>query len=198
MNSLFKQITATVFLAGSGALLMACGAAPGAASASDRVATAPTSSPISSSPISSATKSAGSIAAAGSLAAAPAHLPLIRVHKSASCGCCGVWVDHVRAAGFPVEVHDTEDKMTVKDRLGVPEPMMSCHTAEVDGYFVEGHVPAEDIKRLIAEKPKARGIAVPGMPLGSPGMEMPDGRTQPYEVALVGGDGATETFSRHP
>ncbi|MGS1079259.1 DUF411 domain-containing protein [Pseudoxanthomonas beigongshangi] len=198
MNSLFKQITATVFLAGSGALLMACGAAPGAASASDRVAAAPTSSPISSSPISSATKSAGSIAAAGSLAAAPAHLPLIRVHKSASCGCCGVWVDHVRAAGFPVEVHDTEDMMTVKDRLGVPEPMMSCHTAEVDGYFVEGHVPAEDIKRLIAEKPKARGIAVPGMPLGSPGMEMPDGRTQPYEVTLVGGDGATETFSRHP
>lgn len=198
MNSLIKQITATVFLAGSGALLMACGAAPGAASASDRVAAAPTSSPISSSPISSATKSAGSIAAAGSLAAAPAHLPLIRVHKSASCGCCGVWVDHVRAAGFPVEVHDTEDMMTVKDRLGVPEPMMSCHTAEVDGYFVEGHVPAEDIKRLIAEKPKARGIAVPGMPLGSPGMEMPDGRIQPYEVALVGGDGATETFSRHP
>lgn len=188
MNSQLRHFTATAFLAGSGALLVACGAAPGAASANNRLAAtaapAPAAIPVSvtSSPV----------------AATPATLPLIRVHKSASCGCCGVWVDHVRAAGFPVEIHDTEDMMTVKDRLGVPEPMMSCHTAEVDGYFVEGHVPAGDIKRLLAEKPKARGIAVPGMPLGSPGMEMPDGRTQPYEVALVADDGSSATFAHHP
>lgn len=197
MSSLLKHLTASAFLAGSSVLLVACGAAPGAASASDRVALAAVPSPVQAAAETTAA-SATATTAATSSAATPAHLPLIRVHKSPSCGCCGVWVDHVRAAGFPVEVHDTEDMMTVKDRLGVPEPMMSCHTAEVDGYFVEGHVPAEDIKRLLAEKPKARGIAVPGMPLGSPGMEMPDGRTQPYEVALVGGDGTTGTFSRHP
>ncbi len=196
MNSLLKHLTAGAFLAGSSALLVACGAAPSAASASDRLATVAASSP---SPAPPATATApASATASTALAATQGHLPLIRVHKSPSCGCCGVWVDHVRAAGFPVEVHDTDDMETVKDRLGVPGPMMSCHTAEVDGYFVEGHVPAGDIKRLIAEKPKARGIAVPGMPLGSPGMEMPDGRTQPYEVALVGGDGSSETFSRHP
>ncbi|MGN7831013.1 DUF411 domain-containing protein [Pseudoxanthomonas sp. 22568] len=197
MSSLLKHLTASAFLAGSSVLLVACGAAPGAASASDRVALAAVPSPAHAAAETTAA-SATATTAATSSAATPAHLPLIRVHKSPSCGCCGVWVEHVRAAGFPVEVHDTEDMMTVKDRLGVPEPMMSCHTAEVDGYFVEGHVPAEDIKRLLAEKPKARGIAVPGMPLGSPGMEMPDGRTQPYEVALVGGDGTTGTFSRHP
>ena len=197
MSSLLKHLTASAFLAGSSVLLVACGAAPGAASASDRVALAAVPSPAQAAAETTAA-SATATTAATSSAATPAHLPLIRVHKSPSCGCCGVWVDHVRAAGFAVEVHDTEDMMTVKDRLGVPEPMMSCHTAEVDGYFVEGHVPAEDIKRLLAEKPKARGIAVPGMPLGSPGMETPDGRTQPYEVALVGGDGTTGTFSRHP
>lgn len=197
MNSLLKHLTAGAVLAGTSMLLVACGAAPGAASASDRVALAAVPSPAQAG-VETAAASATATTAATSSAATPAHLPLIRVHKSPSCGCCGVWVDHVRAAGFPVEVHDTEDMMTVKDRLGVPEPMMSCHTAEVDGYFVEGHVPAEDIKRLLAEKPKARGIAVPGMPLGSPGMEMPDGRTQPYEVALVDDNGATETFSRHP
>lgn len=197
MNFLLKHLTASAFLAGSSVLLVACGAAPGAASASDRVALAAVPSPAQAA-AETAAASATATTAATSSAATPAHLPLIRVHKSPSCGCCGVWVDHVRAAGFPVEVRDTEDMMTVKDRLGVPEPMMSCHTAEVDGYFVEGHVPAEDIKRLLAEKPKARGIAVPGMPLGSPGMETPDGRTQPYEVALVGGDGTTGTFSRHP
>lgn len=192
MHFLLKQLTAGAFLAGSGILLAACGAAPGAASARDRVATAAAVAPSSAMPA-----VAGATAHATS-AAMPDPLPLIRVHKSSSCGCCGVWVDHVRAAGFPVEVHDTEELMAVKERLGVPAPMMSCHTAEVDGYFVEGHVPAGDIKRLLAEKPGARGIAVPGMPLGSPGMEMPDGRTQPYEVALLGADGSSETFSRHP
>ncbi|NLG60473.1 MAG: DUF411 domain-containing protein [Gammaproteobacteria bacterium] len=119
------------------------------------------------------------------------------VHKTPTCGCCGLWVDHVREAGFPVEVHDMDDLGPVKQRLGIPYGKGSCHTAEVDGYAIEGHVPAEDIKRLLAERPDARGLVLPGMPMGSPGMEMPDGRTQPYTVELVRPDGSTEAFASH-
>ena len=116
-------------------------------------------------------------------------LPLVVVNRNASCGCCLKWVAHLREAGFKVDVHDVQDMRAVKSRAGVPDSMRSCHTAEVDGYFVEGHVPAEDIKRLLAERPDARGLAVPGMPLGSPGMEVPDGTVIPYDVILVGDDG---------
>ena len=119
------------------------------------------------------------------------------VHKSPSCGCCSVWVEHVRAAGFQVEVRDRDDLQPVKQRLGVPYGKGSCHTAEVGGYFVEGHVPAADIQRLLQEKPKARGLTVPGMPAGSPGMEMPDGSVQAYAVELVGGDGESTVYARH-
>ena len=133
----------------------------------------------------------------------PAHLapnpalPKMVVHKSPSCGCCSVWVEHVRAAGFQVEVRDRDDLQPVKQRLGVPYGKGSCHTAEVGGYFVEGHVPAADIQRLLQEKPKARGLTVPGMPAGSPGMEMPDGSVQAYAVELVGGDGESTVYARH-
>lgn len=125
-------------------------------------------------------------------------LPNVVVHKSPSCGCCGAWVEHMRAAGFPVEVRDADNLEPVKSRLGVPYGKGSCHTAEVDGYFVEGHVPAGDIKRLLAERPDARGLTLPGMPLGSPGMELPDGTVQPYTVELVTRDGGTRTFAHHP
>ena len=124
-------------------------------------------------------------------------LPLVVVHKTPTCGCCGLWVDHVREAGFPVEVHDMDDLGPVKQRLGIPYGKGSCHTAEVDGYAIEGHVPAQDIKRLLAERPEARGLVLPGMPMGSPGMEMPDGRSQPYMVELVRPDGSTEAFASH-
>lgn len=133
-------------------------------------------------------------------AAAPAAvgaLPLVVVHKSASCGCCGLWVDHMRQAGFQVEVRNVDNVNPVKERVGVPLGKGSCHTAEVDGYFVEGHVPAEDVKRLLAEKPDAKGLVVPGMPAGSPGMEVPDGTIQPYTVELVGQDGGTTAFAQH-
>lgn len=119
------------------------------------------------------------------------------VHKSPSCGCCGLWVDHMREAGFAVEVRDIDNVHPIKERVGVPFGMGSCHTAEIGGYFIEGHVPAEDIKRLLPHKPDAKGLALPGMPAGSPGMEMPDGRTQAYTVELVRQDGTTETFAQH-
>ncbi|KLJ00839.1 copper amine oxidase [Luteimonas sp. FCS-9] len=120
------------------------------------------------------------------------------VHKTATCGCCGKWVDHMRQDGFEVETVDVDDLAAVKTRLGVPDAMASCHTAEIGGYFVEGHVPAQDVRRLLAERPAARGIAAPGMPMGSPGMEMPDGRSQAYTVELVEADGTHRPFAEHP
>lgn len=124
--------------------------------------------------------------------------PAMRVHKTATCGCCSVWIDHMREAGFEVEAIDEQDLGAVKARLGVPFAKGSCHTAEIEGYLVEGHVPAEDIRRLLAERPDARGLVLPGMPLGSPGMEMPDGRRQAFTVELVDRDGTTRPFSHHP
>ena len=124
-------------------------------------------------------------------------LPAALVHKSPTCGCCGLWVDHLKHAGFKVDVREAENINPVKERLGVPYGKGSCHTAEVGGYMVEGHVPAEDIKRLLAEKPGARGLVLPGMPIGSPGMESPDGFVQPYTVELVEADGSTRAFASH-
>ncbi|MEF2155103.1 DUF411 domain-containing protein [Luteimonas sp. FXH3W] len=140
---------------------------------------------------------ARSPAAAPELQQADTDAPRMVVHKSASCGCCGLWVDHMRAAGFAVEVRNTDDLNPLKERVGVPYGKGSCHTAEVNGYFVEGHVPAADVKRLIAEKPDAKGLVLPGMPMGSPGMESPDGRIQPYTVELVARDGTVSTFAEH-
>lgn len=128
---------------------------------------------------------------------ADASLPHMVVHKSASCGCCGSWVEHMRTAGFQVEVRESDNLNPIKERVGVPLAKGSCHTAEVGGYFVEGHVPAQDIKRLLAQKPDAKGLVLPGMPAGSPGMETPDGTTEPYTVDLVGRDGSTTAFARH-
>ena len=130
-------------------------------------------------------------------ALADASLPLVVVHKNANCGCCHLWVEHMQQAGFQVEVRDVDNLEPVKTRVGVPPGKGSCHTAEIDGYFVEGHVPADDIKRLLAERPDAKGLTVPGMPMGSPGMEVPDGRIQPYTVELVQSDGSTTTFAQY-
>jgi hypothetical protein len=124
-------------------------------------------------------------------------LPGVTVHKNESCGCCKLWVERLRGAGFTVEVRDVDNLNEVKQRVGIPYGMGSCHTAEVDGYFVEGHVPVEDIKRLLRERPNAKGLTVPGMPAGSPGMEVPSGHVEPYDVILVGRDGSTSVFSHH-
>ena len=147
----------------------------------------------------SAAGSAGSPADGARAAdAAASALPLLTVRKHPSCGCCSVWIEHVREAGFQVQAHDVEDMAAAKAAAGVPGAMASCHTAEVGGYFIEGHVPAPDIARLLRERPAARGLAVPGMPLGSPGMEHPDGIQQPYTVWLVLEDGSTQEFSNYP
>jgi hypothetical protein len=123
-------------------------------------------------------------------------LPEIVVSKDPTCGCCTGWVDHLRQAGFSANVIETSEINRVKVRLGVPQDLASCHTAEIGGYVIEGHVPADAIKRLLTEKPAGKGLAVAGMPMGSPGMEM-DGMTpETYEVVLFGPSGRT-TFARY-
>ena len=126
-----------------------------------------------------------------------AALPVVLVHKTPACGCCVAWVEHMQHAGFEVRVDEQNDLEPIRSRLGVPYGKGSCHTAEVGGYVVEGHVPAEDVKRLLAEKPAAKGLTVPGMPMGSPGMEVPDGRVQPYTVELIAMDGSTRAYANH-
>jgi hypothetical protein len=118
----------------------------------------------------------------------------VTVYKSPTCGCCSKWVDHMRASGFKVTAHDTSDMQTVKTKLGVPDAMVSCHTSVVNGYVIEGHVPAADIQRLLRDKPKIAGLAVPGMVAGSPGME--GNRSDPYNV-IAFGEGKTSVFARH-
>lgn len=118
----------------------------------------------------------------------------VTVYKSPYCGCCGGWVSHMRSNGHSVKTIDLEDLSTIKKMTGVGEELQSCHTAVVDGYVIEGHVPAQDVARLLTERPKAKGLAVPGMPVGSPGMEGPD--PQPYEVLLFQADGSTTVFAR--
>ncbi|WP_372363565.1 DUF411 domain-containing protein (plasmid) [Xanthomonas sp. NCPPB 3583] len=135
--------------------------------------------------------------AAAKAATASLALPQVVVHKSPSCRCCALWVKHLRDAGFVVDVRNEDNLNPIKERVGVPYGKGSCHTAQVGSYFVEGHVPAEDIKRLLAQRPDAKGLVLPGMPMGSPGMEMPDGRTQPYTVGLVERDGRTTAFASH-
>ena len=119
----------------------------------------------------------------------------VEVWKSPSCGCCTGWVRHMQSAGFAVTVHDVDDVQPMKDMAGVPDQYASCHTARVAGYTIEGHVPASDIRRLLAERPKARGLSVPGMPADAPGM---DGRSgEPYSVVLFGAEGGDKVFARH-
>ena len=110
--------------------------------------------------------------------------PTINVWKDPNCGCCTGWVQHLRRNGYTATVVETADMQAVKTRLSVPAELASCHTAEIDGYIIEGHVPAQAITRLIAEKPDALGLAVPGMPIGSPGME--GGAPEVYDVVLFG------------
>lgn len=131
------------------------------------------------------------------VAAEASSKPSMTVYKSPTCGCCGDWIDHMRAAGYTVEAKDTEAMDMVKSLMGVPDEMASCHTATIDGYVLEGHVPADAVDRLLAERPKATGLAVPGMPMGSPGMEVPDGATEPYAAMLFDRDGSAKTYMEY-
>ena len=129
--------------------------------------------------------------------AQPAAPEPITVFKSRSCGCCAEWVDYLKGQGFAPVVHDEEKMDMVKDNLGVPSGVRSCHTAQVGKYLVEGHVPAEDIRRLLKEKPAVAGLAAPGMPASAPGMAQPGQPHQAYEVLAFQRDGATEVFAKH-
>lgn len=125
-----------------------------------------------------------------------ASAPRIEVYKSPACGCCGKWAEHLRQSGFAAVVNDIHDLPGFRTKSGVPKALASCHTALVDGYFVEGHVPAADIWNLLKNRPKAIGLAVPGMPTGSPGMDAP--HAEPYDVLLVQADGTTRVFRSYP
>lgn len=118
----------------------------------------------------------------------------IEVYKSPNCKCCAKWVDHMRANGFTVETKNVGNKEARK-RAGISPSLGSCHTSLVDGYVIEGHVPARDIKRFLSERPSAIGLAVPGMPKGSPGME--SSRSNPYNVLLINKEGNVSVYSRH-
>lgn len=127
-------------------------------------------------------------------ALASAAQPVIDVYKRATCGCCKEWIAHLQKNGFVVRAHDVDDPGQMRQKGGIPDQHASCHTATVGKYTVEGHVPAGDIKRLLREKPAAAGVTVPGMPMGSPGMEGP--RRDAYDVLLVK-DARTSVYNRY-
>lgn len=140
------------------------------------------------------------LASAAAMMAMPlrAETPAIHVVKDPGCGCCGAWVDHLTEAGFAttVEERDAESLATYKAQLGVPAALVSCHTGTIAGYVVEGHVPAADIRRLLAETPDAVGLTVPGMPYGSPGMG-PEAQREAYDVLLINRDGTSAIFTSY-
>ena len=130
-------------------------------------------------------------------AAVAQNLSNVEVWKSPYCGCCAKWIDMMKGAGFQVRIHNTESLKAIKRKHGVPGKLRSCHTATVGGYVVEGHVPIADVQRLLNQKPNVVGISVPGMPIGSPGMEVASGETEPYEVLTFDKDGRTSVFAKH-
>lgn len=121
----------------------------------------------------------------------------LTVFKTPTCACCDGWIAHMREAGFTTTVTVLASLESVRSSRGMPGALASCHTGLIDGYLVEGHVPAQDVVRLLAERPTAVGLAVPAMPLGSPGMETPQGHRDPYDTLLVLPSGATRVFARH-
>ncbi len=123
-------------------------------------------------------------------------LPRMTVNRDPACGCCGGWVAHVKAAGFSVDEIEVANLVPLKTKLGVPVELSSCHTAEIGGYAIEGHVPADAINRLLAERPQAKGLAVGGMPIGSPGMEVAGTPPEAYDVVLFSADGE-RVFARY-
>lgn len=126
---------------------------------------------------------------------ASAAMPVIDVYKTETCGCCEAWTDHLKTNGFSVKIHNVANPSDYRQKFGMPDKLGSCHTAKIGAYVIEGHVPASDIKRLVKSGAKARGLAVPAMPLGSPGMEA--GRSDPYDVFLVQPDGRTTVYKHY-
>jgi hypothetical protein len=137
-----------------------------------------------------------SLAALGLVPAARASVSAPVFYRSPGCGCCHVWTERMAEAGLPVALEDSSDLSGLSAKLGIPTGLEGCHVGEIEGYVVSGHVPPADIKRLLAEKPDARGLVVPGMPVGSPGMEM-GGQTERYDVLLLAKNGTTSVFATH-
>src|SRR5687767_2960634 len=137
----------------------------------------------------------GQSSAIGQSAQRPA--PVVQVYKSPTCGCCALWVKHLQDAGFTTKVTEIEDVTPIKTKNGVPARAQSCHTAIVDGYVLEGHVPAADVQRLLKERPAVVGLAVPGMPIGSPGMEVPNVKAQAFNVVSFNKAGEVKVFASH-
>lgn len=121
----------------------------------------------------------------------------LAIYKTPACGCCDAWVAHMREAGFLTTVHVVPDTGPIRASRGMPDALASCHTGLAGGYLIEGHVPAADVRRLLAQKPEAVGLAVPGMPMGSPGMETARTDRDPYDTLLVLRSGASRVFARH-
>lgn len=130
-----------------------------------------------------------------SLLAGPALAATLTVHKSPTCGCCEDWVSHMQEAGFAVKVQDHDNMLPIKQQAGVKPELASCHTALIDGYIIEGHVPAADVRQLLEQQPALRGLTIPGMPQSAPGMDIPG---TPYEVLSFDKAGNTQVFSRYP
>ena len=143
----------------------------------------------------------GTLASAFATPQSAPSQPRIEVWKSPTCGCCKDWIKHLEVNGFEVKTHEVSDaaKQNIRAQLGLADKFGSCHTALISGYVVEGHVPARDVRRLLKERPRAVGIAVPGMPVGSPGMDGPEygGRKDPYAVLLVQRDGSSSVFQSY-
>ncbi len=141
----------------------------------------------------------GAAGAAASLAlgCTEAQAQNVAVYKDANCGCCSNWIAHMRDNGFSVAAEDVADTVAYKRQYGVSEKLYSCHTARVEGYVIEGHVPAAEVKRMLRERPDIRGLAVPGMPVGSPGMEQ-GGRKDRFEVIAIKRDGSTSVYATYP
>jgi hypothetical protein len=132
---------------------------------------------------------------AAGVAVAQQARPTMTVYKDANCGCCKAWIEHCTKAGFKVTARDVGDLNAIKRELGVPQRLASCHTGVIGPYLIEGHVPADLIDKLLKEKPAGRGLAVPGMPIGSPGMEMPGTPAEKYQVMLFAADGQSRVFA---
>ena len=137
------------------------------------------------------------VLATSAIALARQEATILQVYKSPTCGCCSKWVEHLKANGFATRVTNLDDLSDLKARHGVPSRLQSCHTAIVEGYVIEGHVPAADMRRLLKERPSIAGLAVPGMPTGSPGMEVAGARVQPYDVIAFDKQGNTRVFGSH-
>ena len=132
---------------------------------------------------------------ASAVLSGPAYAATGTVYKSPWCGCCASWADRLEAEGYTLTIKNVEDLGMIKKLAGIPEELQACHTASIEGYIIEGHVPAKEIERLLTERPEAKGLAVPGMPSGSPGME--GGAPEPYDVVLFSADGTTTVYAQY-